>query len=181
MFGFLKPDPAREAARNLLAAISEAARAPSLFGDGRAPDTFDGRFQVVTLLAALAMRRLKREPGAGRLAQMFADQLFRSFDEGLREAGIGDLSVAKHMKKLAGAFYGRLSAYDSALGGDLAEGERSARLAALAAALSRNIWNEESIPFAASLAEGVSGLAEKLESAPLEALGDLETWGINLS
>jgi cytochrome b pre-mRNA-processing protein 3 len=177
MFGFLKPDPAREAARQLLAAVSEAARAPSLFGEARAPDTFDGRFQMVTLFAGLAMRRLKREPDAARLAQAFADILFGSFDEGLREAGIGDLSVAKHMKKLAGAFYGRLAAYDSAL----AEADRGARLATLAAALSRNIWNEDSVPFAANLAVGVSDLAEKLESAPLAALEEVGTWGLTLS
>jgi len=176
MFGFLKPDLTRAAARRLLTAISEAARSPSLFGEGRAPDTFDGRFQIVTLLAALGMRRLKREPGAEKLAQAFADILFRSFDEGLREAGIGDLSVAKHMKKLAGAFYGRLSAYDGAL----AEADRSARLAALAAALSRNIWNEDSVPFAADLAEEVAGLAEKLESAPLDALEEAGTWALGL-
>jgi cytochrome b pre-mRNA-processing protein 3 len=177
MFAFLKPDPSRQAARSLLIALSEAARAPSLFGEGRAPDTFDGRFQMVTLFAGLAMRRLKREPGAERLAQAFADVLFRSFDEGLREAGIGDLSVAKHMKKLAGAFYGRLAAYDGAL----EEPDRPARLTALAAALSRNIWNEDAAPFAIGLAEGVSDLAETLESAPLGALGELKTWAISLS
>jgi cytochrome b pre-mRNA-processing protein 3 len=177
MFGFLKPDPTRAAARRLLMALSEPARAPELFGEGRAPDTFDGRFEIMTLFGALAMRRLKAEPGAGRLAQAFADLLFRSFDEGLREAGVGDLSVAKHMKKLAGAFYGRLSAYDSALN----EPDRAARLAALAAALSRNIWNKDSVPFAPNLAEAASGLAENLESAPLDALGEAGTWRLRLA
>lgn len=168
MFGLLKPNSVRTKARAIVEAAAHAARNPALFGDGRTPDTFDGRFQVATLMGVLAMRRIRRDETAGKLGQEFADILFRSFDEGLREAGVGDLSVAKHMKKLAGAFYGRLAAYDPLL----AAGDAPA----LAAALSRNVWDAQAAPFAPELAAHVLGLAARLDSAPLEALAATETW-----
>ncbi|MEZ6021914.1 MAG: ubiquinol-cytochrome C chaperone family protein [Hyphomonadaceae bacterium] len=49
------------------------------------------------------------------MAQAFTDTLFRFFDAGLREAGVGDLTVPKRMHKLAASFYGRLNAYVAAI------------------------------------------------------------------
>jgi cytochrome b pre-mRNA-processing protein 3 len=52
-------------------------------------------------------------------------------DRSLREMGVGDLSVGKKVRKMAEVFYGRVAAYDLALGG--AEG-------ALEAAIARNVF-----------------------------------------
>jgi cytochrome b pre-mRNA-processing protein 3 len=38
----------------------------------------------------------------------------RGLDDALRQIGVGDLSMAKKMKKLAGAFYGRLGTWQEA-------------------------------------------------------------------
>jgi cytochrome b pre-mRNA-processing protein 3 len=158
----------RAQARLLVAAASGAARQPRLFGPGRVADTFTGRFELVALHAALLMRRTGREPGARRLAQAVANRLFASFDEALREIGEGDLSVAKRMKGLARAYFGRLKAYEAALDA----GDRNA----LESALSRNIWNQDAAPFAAALAAYVEAAELALAASPLAALADAAAW-----
>lgn len=164
-----KPDPAREQARAILANLIAAARDPSLYGPGRTPDTFDGRFQLVALYGVLVMRRLRDVPEAAALAQHFSDQLFRSFDDGLREAGVGDIAVPKHMKKMARALYGRLNVYDQALSDSNGQD-------ALAAALSRNIWDTDAAPFAPELASRAIALAGRLAQTPVETLGQPSPW-----
>jgi cytochrome b pre-mRNA-processing protein 3 len=164
-----KPDPVRQQARAILATVIEAARDPSMYGPGRTPDTFDGRFQLLALHGVLMMRRLRGVPEAAGLAQHFSDQLFRSFDDGLREAGVGDIAVPKHMKKMARALYGRLSAYDQAL----SDGD-----AALAGALSRNIWDTDDAPFAPELAARTAALAARLAETPIVALAEQSAWQV---
>ncbi len=148
IFGFLGKSAANEAAARILSCCMQAARDPDLYGDGRTPDTLDGRFELATAFGALALMRLKADPQADRVAQLFADKLFRLFDAGLREAGVGDLSVARRMKGLAAAFYGRLGAYSPVM----------AQPSVLAEALGRNIWNDPQAPFAAVLALRLSRL-----------------------
>jgi cytochrome b pre-mRNA-processing protein 3 len=57
--------------------------------------------------------------------------LFTHIDHGLRELGVGDASVPKRMKSIAGAYSGRVQAYAQALDGSEA--------GAFEAALQRNI------------------------------------------
>lgn len=146
-------------ANALYEAIVAVGRRPQLFGAGRAPDSFNGRFEIVTLVACLALIRLQAEPGQARLAAAFTDILFRGFDSGLREAGIGDLSVPRKMKKVAQDFYGRLNAYAGAV-------QPGAPPEDLAAALGRNIWPDGedrafAVPLAASVRATVAALAEQ--------------------
>lgn len=157
---------ANEAARRILSAVTQAARAHDLYGEGRAPDTLDGRFEVLTAFAAVALLRLKAPPAAERVAQEFTDILFRYLDAGLREAGVGDLSVAKRMKALAGRFYGRLAAYEAGLAGQ----------GGLAEALARNVWNADAAPFAAALAGQLAELHRRFGAAPPQALEDAAAW-----
>ena len=120
----------------LHAEVVAAAREPLLFTDYGIADDLDGRFESMALHAVLVLRRLKQWPPPGPdMAQDLADVIFRHFDRGLRELGIGDISVPRRMRDLAEAFLGRANTYDAALNqpGDV-------RLAALAAALSRNVY-----------------------------------------
>jgi cytochrome b pre-mRNA-processing protein 3 len=158
----------RAQARLLVAAAARAARQPSLFAPGRVADTFSGRFELVAVHAALLMRRTAREPGARRLAQAVANRLFATFDEALREVGEGDLSVAKRMKGLARAYFGRLKAYETAL--------EAGDHGALARALSRNIWDEDAAAFAAPLASYVETADAALRATPLDALANAPAW-----
>ena len=155
-----------EAADRILLAVSQAARDPDLYGEDRAPDTLTGRFELMTAFAAIALLRLKTAPDADRVSQVFTDRLFRHFDAGLRESGVGDLSVAKRMKALAGAFYGRIGAYGAALGD----------APALAAALSRNVWNADAAPFAPTLAARLGGVHARFAATPPQALEDPSAW-----
>jgi cytochrome b pre-mRNA-processing protein 3 len=155
-------------AQTLLAQVSATSRNPAFYGPGRTPDTLDGRFELVTLFAALALLRLRGETGAGALTQAFTDALFSQFDAGLREAAIGDLSVPKRMHRLAGDFYGRLAAYTAALGENHAE--------PLSAAIGRNLLGEETAAFAETLATLVAALAAKQAAAPANALFSEAGW-----
>lgn len=91
------------------------ARLPSFYAECGVPDTLDGRFELVVLHAALVFRRLKDEAEAADFAQQLFDHLFADMDQSLREMGVGDLSVGKHIKRMAEGFYGRVVAYDKAL------------------------------------------------------------------
>lgn len=159
---FLKPRPPSVAP--LYGDIVAAARRPAVYRDFGVADDFEGRFEYLTLVATLVLRRL-RELGAPAevAAQELVDHLFADLDNGLRLAGTGDLSVGKKMKKMAQGFYGRAGAYTAAL----AEGE-----AALRVALARNLFGNRLSPDAVEpglLAE-IDTLCARLKPAGLEAL-----------
>jgi cytochrome b pre-mRNA-processing protein 3 len=98
------------------------------------PDTMDGRFDLVTLHAWLVLDRLK-SAGLDMVAQALTDALFISFDEALREQGIGDMGLGRRMKAMANAFYGRLNVYSAARDRE-----------SLAAALAKNVWRGAANP-----------------------------------
>lgn len=153
-------------AEAVLAAVTAASRRPALYGPGRAPDTLEGRFEMLTLFASLALVRFQNDADAKRLAQHFTDKLFRLIDSGLREAAVGDTTVPKRMHKLAGDFYGRLNAYSAGL---LAE-DRSA----LAEAIIRNTGVSEA--FAAELAEIAAATAARQSTQNVVALAEADSW-----
>lgn len=155
-------------AARLLAAVTAASRRSNLFGAGKAPDTLEGRFELMTLTASLALFRLRAEPGSAPLSQAFTDRLFREFDAGLREVGVGDTSVPKRMHRMAGDFYGRLSAYTAAIDARDQVG--------LANAIGRNVLGGESHPFAANLASLALATAERQAGGPMEALFNADGW-----
>lgn len=97
-------------------AIMEHSLQPSFFGEGKVEDLFAGRFEVVSLHAALVFRRLREFGEAGNgLAQETFNELFSGFDDALREIGTGDLKVGKKVRVIGESFYGRAKAYDDAL------------------------------------------------------------------
>jgi cytochrome b pre-mRNA-processing protein 3 len=96
------------------------------------PDTFDGRFDLLTFHTWLLLEEIDAREER-ELAQAFVDALFTQFDEGLREQGAGDMGMGRRMKKIADAFYGRLEAYRGA-----------ASEFALAEAIARNLYRGES-------------------------------------
>jgi cytochrome b pre-mRNA-processing protein 3 len=165
----LRRDEARlDAVHDLYHALVTQARQPVLYKDLRVPDSRDGRLELIYLHAILLMRRLRREGQAGQeLAQDLFDLMFRDVDRHLREWGVGDLSVGKHVKALAQSFFGRATALDQ----PLTDGDRDA----IAEILRRNVYGEISEPDAAAIA----GLADYLLAqdrwlATLEPAGLLE-------
>lgn len=129
----------------LYRSIVTEARHPEFYLAYGVPDTVTGRFDMIVLMIAIVLHRLRAEPKverkgrprpgdppdpAGR-AQELVDLFFSEMDRSMREMGVGDLSMSKRMKKLAHAWNGRFLAYDAALD-DEDETE-------LAAAISRNV------------------------------------------
>jgi cytochrome b pre-mRNA-processing protein 3 len=149
---FFKPKPAVLAGKALYNAASAQARSPAFYAQLAAPDTLEGRFELYTLHVVLLLDRLKNDgsPFVAEARQCLFDAYVFGLDDALREIGVADTSVAKKMKKLAGAFYGRHKAYDTAFAAlpdvaelnalvgrtlfDNAEDARAAPLAAYAAA-----------------------------------------------
>lgn len=109
--------PARSPAAALYASAVAQARTPALYAAMGAPDTVEGRFELLSLHIILLIDRLKAE-GGGRdgVRQALFDIYVSNLDGALREMGVGDLAVAKRMKDLGGAFYGRAKAYGAAFG-----------------------------------------------------------------
>jgi cytochrome b pre-mRNA-processing protein 3 len=144
--------------------IVAAARRPALYSDFGVPDSYEGRFEMVTLHAGLVMRRLTGLAGIGpELAQELADSVFRHFDVALRKIGVSDVGIPKRIKRMAEAFYGRNKAYGEGL--DAQDQDR------LAAALARNVYgaaDPAAAPMAARLAQAVRATAAALDQIPLE-------------
>jgi cytochrome b pre-mRNA-processing protein 3 len=161
--GMFFPLSSRAANRTLIdrlhGEIVAAARNRVLFTDYAIEDTFEGRFEAITLHAILVLRRLNALPRpAPEMAQDLVDALFRHFEIALRELGVGDIAVPKRMKTLAEGFVGRSAAYEFAL----SKGED-----ALAAALARNVYANRAKPD--RLLRYVEATNAALGRAPLEA------------
>ncbi|MDQ0510798.1 ubiquinol-cytochrome C chaperone family protein [Ancylobacter amanitiformis] len=133
---FFRRNDGRETIQRLYGAIVAHSRDPAFYTAYGVPDTIEGRFEMILVHAFLLFHRLKDE-SAGR--REFAQRVFDAFcvdmDANLREMGVGDLTVPKKMKRVAEAFYGRVSVYDAAL----AEPDD----ASLADAVHRNVYADD--------------------------------------
>jgi cytochrome b pre-mRNA-processing protein 3 len=105
----------RLAGERLYDAATRQSRTPALYARMGAPDTIEGRFELLTLHVILLIDRLKAVQGpAAEVRQRLFDAYVSNLDGALREMGVGDLSVGKRMRRLGEAFYGRAQAYDAA-------------------------------------------------------------------
>jgi cytochrome b pre-mRNA-processing protein 3 len=137
-------------------AIVAAARQPHFYENGGVPDTLDGRFDLIVLHSFLVLERMEAETEGSR--QKLIDYFFLDMDRSLREIGVGDLSVGKKVRKMAEAFYGRITTYTKAI----EQGE-----AAMVEALQRNVFAGESNPAALGLARWAIAARAKLAAQPL--------------
>lgn len=103
----------------LYGAIVAQARSPVFYLEYRVPDTVNGRFEMILMHAALLLDRLASEDADIRaVGQEVFDRFCQDMDDTLRERGVSDVKVPKEMKRVGEAFYGRQSAYRTALNGD---------------------------------------------------------------
>jgi cytochrome b pre-mRNA-processing protein 3 len=159
---FFSRDSGREGLVPLYAAVVAEARDPFWYRDGAVPDTLDGRFDMLGAIMSLALLRLDAEGEAGKMPAVLLTEVFiDDMDGQLRQAGIGDIVVGKHIGRMLSALGGRLDAYGEALDqGDL-EG-----------ALVRNIYRGEAPETAriSAVAARVRDLSAQLARQPLDAL-----------
>lgn len=121
--------------------VVDRARRPEWYLAGAAPDTMDGRFDMVSLVLSLVLIRLEDDASdaARQLTADLADRFIADMDGSLRQDGIGDQVVGKHIGRMMAALGGRLGAYRDARHDD----------AAMAIALRRNLWKGETVDTAA--------------------------------
>lgn len=151
----------RDDAAALYRAVVERARQPHWFQDGAVADTIDGRFDMIAAVLSLVLLRIEREPEGAALGVALAERFVDDMDPQLREIGIGDIVVGKHMGRMMGMLGGRLGAYREGLeSGDLTR------------ALVRNLYREQP-PADAALAHvryTLTAFATGLAATPLDAL-----------
>jgi cytochrome b pre-mRNA-processing protein 3 len=105
-------------ARSLYGSIVSAARRRGFYENWGVPDTMQGRFEMIVLHLALALRRLRSEGEAGRsLAQALTEAFVADMDDAMRELTFSDLAVPREIKRAAAAAYDRHNAYLAALDG----------------------------------------------------------------
>ena len=153
--------PPGEAVAPLYGAIVARAREPHWYAAGAVPDTVDGRFDMIAALLSLVLIRLEDDPAGAAPAAQLAERFVFDMDGQLRELGIGDIVVGKHIGRMMGMLGGRLGAYrDGLAAGDLGP------------ALVRNLYRGEA-PEAGALDHVRGALAafhERLAGQPVERL-----------
>lgn len=162
--------PFRRVAENrtiasLYGMIVAQARSTAFYVGYEVPDTVQGRFDLIVLHLVLLLRRLargesaaERQEGRRQLGQRLFDAFCRDLDGNLREMGIGDLAVPKHMRRFGEAFYGRQAVYLAAL--DAPDGRDFEN------ALARNIFPGDGV--------GVDAKAARLARYARAAVRDLD-------
>ena len=136
------------------------AREPEWYRDARVADTIEGRFDMVSAVTALTMSRLQ-ESGDPRYGVELTELFITDMDSQLREEGVGDLMVGKHIGKLVSALGGRISAYR--------EGLESEDPAVLEEAVGRNMTLLEGASPAPAAAR-LRRLKADLDATPMEQL-----------
>jgi len=135
------------------------ARDPAWYQGGGVPDTLEGRFAMVAAVTALTLLRLEDEGEKAKRESVLLTELFiDDMDASLREIGIGDFVVGKHVGKLVSALGGRLGAFRDANRFD--------------EPVRRNIFageppDEAMVRF---VAERLEGLRDRLRATPLDPL-----------
>ncbi|MES2441631.1 MAG: ubiquinol-cytochrome C chaperone family protein [Pseudomonadota bacterium] len=156
---FGRPD--RGTAPALYAAVVARGRDAHWYQAGGVPDSVDGRFDMIAAVLTLVLLRLEGDSEGVPLSTLVAECFIDDMDGQLREIGIGDIVVGKHMGRMMGMLGGRLGAYRSGL----AEGD-------LKPALVRNLYRGAA-PDPAALAHVEAALLafqESLAAAPLGLL-----------
>lgn len=153
------PDP-REAVRPLWHRVVELARDPAWYAECGVADEVGGRFDMITAVLSAVALRLE---SAGRHAEsaLLCEFFVEDMDGQLREFGINDVVVGKHIGRLMSVLGGRLGAYRPAL--------LSADAERLHAAVERNVSLAEG-GSAASVATRLQALHDHLATLDDEAV-----------
>lgn len=104
-----------DVARALYDAVVAEARLPHWYQAGGVPDTIDGRFDMIAAILSLVLLRLESDPAAATASARLTERFVSDMDGQLRESGVGDIGVGKHIGKMMGMLGGRLGAYRDGL------------------------------------------------------------------
>ena len=129
---------ANEALRPLYNAVVAKGRERHWYVEGGVPDTIDGRFETIAAILALVIARLELENEQRQHVAWLVELFVTDMDGQLREIGIGDMVVGKHVGRMMGALGGRIGAYRDGL-----------KAGTFEAALVRNLYRGTEPPLAA--------------------------------
>lgn len=102
LFRRLTTDPRRGAV--LFEALTRIAREPRWYVEGQVPDTLDGRFAVLSTIAALVLVRLEADGDAGDAVSVaLTERFIEAMEAEHRELGLGDPTLGKTVRKLVGS------------------------------------------------------------------------------
>ncbi|RYD82071.1 MAG: ubiquinol-cytochrome C chaperone [Sphingomonadales bacterium] len=107
--------PDRGTAPALYAAVVALGRQPHWYEAGEVPDTINGRFDMIAAVLSMVMLRLEADPDGVPQSTALAECFIDDMDGQLREIGIGDVVVGKHLGRMMGMLGGRLGAYRDGL------------------------------------------------------------------
>lgn len=154
------------AALPLYNAVVLRGREPHWYEEGGVPDTIDGRFDMIAVVLTMVLLRLETDPAGAETSARVTERFVDDMDGQLREIGIGDIVVGKHVGRMMSMLGGRLGAYREGLAAD-----------DLAPALVRNLYRGAApAPEAvAHSAEALTAFSCALAALPLAAViaGDL--------
>jgi cytochrome b pre-mRNA-processing protein 3 len=136
MFGrIFSKKPTIDLAYEIYGGLVSRARNPVFYRDLAVPDTLNGRLDLMVMHVFLLSLRLKDSDETCRaLSQEVFDAFLLDMDRGLREEGVGDVTVPKRIKTMTQIFYGRVGAYEK----PVLDGDKKA----LAVAINRNIFTD---------------------------------------
>ena len=143
-------------------AIVSEGRQLGWYEEGQVPDSLDGRFDMIAAIFSLVLIRLEKDEERGQDLAWLTEIFIKDMDGQLRQIGIGDMIVGKHVGRMMGALGGRVGAYRSALeqGADLRE------------AIVRNIFrgNEPDDAALDVLAKRLTAYHDALRDYPTDAI-----------
>jgi len=119
---------------------------------------------MIVIHAMLVLRRLR---GTGveseKVGRAMLELMFHDMDRSLRERGVGDMGIGRHIKKMGKAMFGRAEAYEAGLDGDDDT---------LAAALTENVYRQ-ALPRADQLAHMVLYMRRAADHMSTQSLADV--------
>ena len=119
MLSYLFPRLTPQRGAALFGAVTERARQPHWYVNGKVPDTLDGRFGVLATIIALVVVRLEQLGDEGEAASVaLTERFIEAMETDHRELGLGDPTLGKTVRKLVGALGRRVELWRSAIGGD---------------------------------------------------------------
>jgi len=161
---------AKSPAKALYAKLMRQSRRPEFFGEGRFPDSYDGRLDLLTMHLCVLMANVQAKERAANidtgknnensLSQHIFDVMVNDLDTALREEGYTDTGVKRRIKPMIGFFYKRLKTLTESLG----EPEN------IKSAILEGSLGDEQDGFARQMAGYLSGFHKNLEQASLDEI-----------
>lgn len=104
---------------SLFEAVTEIAREPHWYVEGKVPDSIDGRFAVLSTVTALVLVRLEADGEQGDLVSVaLTERFIQVMESEHRELGLGDPTLGKTVRKLVGSLSRRTDRWRAAIAGE---------------------------------------------------------------